>query len=149
MKRLAFLNNPFTIALTGGIGSGKSFAGEILSELGAIVVDSDQLSHQSLERGESGFDQVVSHFGDSILTNGEIDRKKLAQIVFENPNEKKVLESIIHPLVREKWDEFVKLAPNGTVLVNLIPLLVETNGKARFDLTITISLPKRLEKKDC
>ena len=68
------------VALTGGIGSGKSLAGELFEELGAIVVDSDQLSRDVIERGTPGFDEVVSTFGDSILKDGLIDRKALGEI---------------------------------------------------------------------
>ena len=70
------------IALTGGIGSGKSLAGEYCRALGAIVIDSDQLARDVIERGSEGFDEIVLRFGDQILRNGEIDRKKLAEIVF-------------------------------------------------------------------
>ena len=73
------------VALTGGIGSGKSEASQIFAELGATVVDSDQLSRDVIERGRKGFDEVVKAFGDEVLTSGELDRAKLAVIVFSDP----------------------------------------------------------------
>jgi len=73
-----------SIALTGGIGSGKSAVGDILSELGAIVIDSDQLARDVIERGTSGFDEVLARFGDGILVDGEISRAKLAEVIFSN-----------------------------------------------------------------
>ena len=89
-----------SIALTGGIGSGKSAVGDILSELGAIVIDSDQLARDVIERGTSGFDEVLARFGDGILVDGEISRTKLAEVVFSNEEARKDLEGIIHPRVR-------------------------------------------------
>ncbi|NCA18639.1 MAG: dephospho-CoA kinase, partial [Actinobacteria bacterium] len=72
------------IALTGGIGAGKSSAGSLLARLGAIHISADQLAREVLERGEEGFNQVVAEFGDEILTNGAIDRGKLAEIIFND-----------------------------------------------------------------
>ena len=89
-----------TVALTGGIGSGKSVAGKFFADLGALVVDSDELSREVIDRGTKGFDEVVTTFGDEILSAGAIDRKKLAQIVFSDDAKRRKLENIIHPRVR-------------------------------------------------
>ena len=128
-----------TVALTGGIGSGKSLAVEFFSELGAIVVDSDQLARDVVERGTPGFDEVVATFGDDILTSGLIDRKKLGEIVFSDDSKRKQLESILHPLIRTALDNVKRAAPHDSVVINQIPLLVETGGRERFDLVIAIS----------
>ena len=128
------------VALTGGIGSGKSLAGEFFSELGAIVVDSDQLSRDVIERGTPGFDQVVAAFGDGVLTSGLIDRKKLGEIVFADPSKRSELEAIIHPLVRAAFDEVVSAAHSEDIVINQIPLLAETDGRSRFDYVITIKV---------
>jgi dephospho-CoA kinase len=127
-----------TVALTGGIGSGKSLVGEYLQALGAIVVDSDQLARDVIERGSEGFDQVVSRFGDAILKDGEIDRGALARIVFDDPSARRDLEAIIHPRVRAKYESMIARASSDAIVVNQIPLLAETNGASRFDLVITI-----------
>jgi len=127
-----------SIALTGGIGSGKSAVGDILSELGAIVVDSDQLAREVIERGTSGFDEVLARFGDEILVDGEISRSKLAELVFNDEGARKDLEGIIHPRVRELSSRVLQKSPEDSVVVNEIPLLFETQGQDRFDLVITV-----------
>jgi dephospho-CoA kinase len=127
-----------SIALTGGIGSGKSAVGEIFDELGAIVIDSDQLSRDVIERGKPGFDEVVARFGDVILVDGEISRSKLAEIIFVDEKARKDLESIIHPRVREIAERVVARAPEDAIVINEIPLLFETQGQGRFDLVITV-----------
>lgn len=127
-----------SIALTGGIGSGKSSVGEIFDELGAIVIDSDQLSRDVIERGTPGFDEVVARFGDVILVDGEISRSKLAEIVFVDEKARKDLESIIHPRGREIAERVVARAPEDAIVINEIPLLFETQGQGRFDLVITV-----------
>ena len=129
------------VALTGGIGSGKSQASEIFEDLGALVVDSDQLSRDVIERGTPGFDEVVSEFGDEILSNGEIDRTRLAEAIFGNPDKRKLLEEIIHPRVRAAFEDYIKSAPNGSVVIYQIPLLVETDGAKFFDVIISITAP--------
>jgi len=128
-----------TVALTGGIGSGKSLAGEFFAELGAIVIDSDQLARDVIERGTPGFDEVLAAFGDEILSSGLIDRKKLGEIVFSDESKRKQLEAIVHPLIRTALDNVKNAAPRGAVIINQIPLLAETGGKERFDLVIAIT----------
>ena len=127
------------VALTGGIGSGKSSVGEILQELGAVVIDSDDLAKSVIERGTDGVEQVIAAFGDEILSSGEIDRSKLAAQVFNDEAKRKKLESIIHPLVRKAAEEQSKNLPDDAIVVNEIPLLFETNGASRFDFVISVS----------
>jgi dephospho-CoA kinase len=134
------------VALTGGIGSGKSLVGQIFEELGATVVDSDQLSRDVIERGTTGFDEVVAHFGDTILSDGVIDREKLGELVFRDPNERQALEMIIHPRVREAFNEIASEIPESGVLINQIPLLVETDGAKNFDVVITVVAPLEVRK---
>lgn len=126
------------VALTGGIGSGKSLVGEYLEHLGAIVFDSDQLARDVVERGTPGFDAVVKRFGDGILTEGQINRAKLAEVIFSDSAARADLEGIIHPRVKEMSDRIIARSPEGAVVVNQIPLLFETKGAARFDLVITV-----------
>lgn len=136
------------VALTGGIGSGKSTVGELLHELGAYIIDSDQLARLVIERGQPGYDAVVAQFGDEILTAGEIDRTKLAAAVFNDDSKRKLLESIIHPLVRQAAAEQMKKLPADAVVVNEIPLLFETDGAGRFDFVISVQVDedKRRER---
>jgi dephospho-CoA kinase len=127
------------VALTGGIGSGKSTVGEIFSQLGAIVIDSDQLARDVLERGSTGFDEVVARFGDEILKNGEIDRQLLASVVFRDPKKRSELEQVTHPLIRKAFAEVVARSESNSIIINQIPLLVESNHDYKFDHVITIS----------
>jgi dephospho-CoA kinase len=136
------------IALTGGIGCGKSLAAEYFADLGALVVDADQLARAAIERGSSGFDEVVTIFGDSILKNGEIDRRALGELVFKDPTKKAALEAIIHPWVRSEFEAAVASLTGNQTLVYEIPLLFETGGADRFETVITVEaeLDKRLER---
>jgi dephospho-CoA kinase len=126
------------IGLTGGIGCGKSLAAQYFSELGALVIDADQLARAAIERGSQGFDEAVSIFGDSILNNGDIDRRALGEIIFKDPDAKKKLEDIIHPFVRQQFEEAVSSLKADETLIYEIPLLVETGAQDRFDLVITV-----------
>ena len=134
------------VALTGGIGSGKSLVGEILEELGALVIDSDQLAREVIERGNPGYEEVVTAFGDSILSEGQIDRSKLAAVVFNESDLRKKLESIIHPLVREAAEKLARKLPSGAILINQIPLLVESDGAKRFDYVVTVSADEEIRR---
>ena len=134
------------VALTGGIGSGKSLVGEILEELGALVIDSDQLAREVIERGSPGYEEVITAFGDAILSEGQIDRAKLAAVVFKEKDLRKKLESIIHPLVREAAEKLARNLPSGAILVNQIPLLVESDGAKRFDYVITVSADEDIRR---
>ncbi len=126
------------IGLTGGIGSGKSLAAQYFAELGALVIDADQLARAAIERGTSGFDEVVSIFGDSILDNGDINRRALGELVFKDPSRKLELEAIIHPFIRSEFEAAVESLTGDQRLVYEIPLLYETNAADRFDLVITV-----------
>lgn len=126
------------IGLTGGIGCGKSLAAQYFSELGALVIDADQLARAAIERGSQGFDEAVSIFGDSILNNGDLDRKALGEIIFKDQVAKKKLEGIIHPYVRRQFEEAVASLKADETLIYEIPLLVETGAQDRFDLVITV-----------
>ena len=135
------------VALTGGIGSGKSTVADFLDELGAYVIDSDQLARDVVERGTPGYEAVLAAFGDGILTDGEIDRAKLAEIVFKDAAARATLESIIHPLVRDAAEKMVKSLPADAVVINQIPLLVETDGAKRFDFVITVSADEGVRRR--
>lgn len=137
----------FVVGLTGGIGSGKSLAAQFFSQLGALVIDADQLARSAIERGSEGFDEVLLRFGDTVLKNGDINREALGQIVFENPHAKKDLEEIIHPRIRAEFEEAVASLNPGQIMVYEIPLLVETNAADRFDFIITVESDPELRKK--
>jgi dephospho-CoA kinase len=134
------------IALTGGIGSGKSTAGEIFAKLGAVVVDSDLLARDVIQRGTEGFDLVVAAFGDQILKNGDIDRAALGAIVFKDQAKLAKLTAITHPLIRQAFKDFISKAPADSIVINQIPLLVESHSNYSFDAVITVSASERIRK---
>jgi len=109
------------VALTGGIGSGKSLAGEYFELIGATVIDSDQLAREVVERGTEGFDEIVVAFGDEILRDGNLDRAKLAQLIFDDPKAKSTLEAIVHPRIQEAFDEILERSLPGDVVIYQIP----------------------------
>ncbi|MEY2597056.1 MAG: hypothetical protein RL182_139 [Actinomycetota bacterium] len=132
------------IALTGGIGSGKSLVANYFYSLGAEVIDADQLARQAIERGSEGFDQVISEFGDVILKDGDIDRRALGEIVFSDPIKRKALEAIIHPKVQQALNQARNSLNENQILIYEIPLLVETNAASKFDKVITVEAPLEL-----
>ncbi len=136
------------VALTGGIGSGKSTVGELFQQLGAVVVDSDQLAREVVERGSLGFEQIVTIFGDEILKNGEINRALLAEIIFKDPAKRRNLEQITHPLIRKAFADIVSKSGDQAIVINQIPLLVESKYEYNFDHVITVSTSedKRIER---
>jgi len=127
------------VALTGGIGSGKSTVGQIFEDLGAVVTDSDQLARNVVERGTTGFDQIVAAFGDEVLKNGELDRAALAEVIFKDTTKRTQLEQITHPLIRRAFAKIVESAQNDSIVINQIPLLVESKHEYKFDHVITVS----------
>jgi dephospho-CoA kinase len=130
------------IALTGGVGSGKSATAAVLRDLGAVVIDADVLAREVVAPGTSGLAAVVEHFGPTVLSpDGTLDRARLGSIVFDDESQRKVLESIVHPLVRARAAELESQAAPGTVLVHEIPLLVETNQAGNFDAVIVVDVP--------
>jgi len=133
-----------TIALTGGIGSGKTAVGEILANFGAVVIDSDQLARQVVERGTPGFDQIVAQFGDEILKNGDLDRAALASLIFTDPKKRLALEQITHPLIRQEFAKIIKSLPEDAIVVNQIPLLVEAKHDYKFDYIVTVSTSEEI-----
>jgi dephospho-CoA kinase len=132
------------IALTGGIGAGKSTVAQFFSELGASVVDADHLARVAIERGSEGFDEIVARFGEKILANGDINRKALAEIVFSDPVAKRDLEAIIHPRVQKLFTQAVLDNEPAAYLIYEIPLLVETDAASKFDFIVTVEADEEL-----
>lgn len=130
------------VGLTGGVAAGKSTVAAILRDLGAYVIDADVLARRVVERGSPGFAAVAQQFGDAVLTNdGDLDRGALGQIVFSDPDRRRALERIVHPLVRALAAEMEAQAPPGIVVVHEIPLLVETGQESDFDAVIVVDAP--------
>ena len=134
------------VALTGGIGSGKSLAAEYFADLGAQVLDFDQLARDVIERGTEGFDEILVRFGDSVLRHGILNRAHLAEIVFNDAIARKDLEAIIHPKIRVIFDEVVHDLSEEAILVSQIPLLVESVYEYPFDFVITVSASEEIRR---
>jgi dephospho-CoA kinase len=130
------------IGLTGGIGSGKTTAARRFTELGALVVDSDAVAREVVEPGTEGLAAVVAAFGPQVLdAAGRLDRPALAALVFGDPAARARLDGILHPLIRRRAAERVAAAPAGTVVVQDVPLLVETGLAGAFDLVVVVEAP--------
>jgi dephospho-CoA kinase len=137
------------VGLTGGIGAGKSEVARRLAQLGAVVIDSDRLAREVVEPGTEGLAEVVAAFGPEVLgPDGALDRPALGRRVFGDEAARHRLEAIIHPRVRARSAELIAAAPPDAVVVNDIPLLVETGIGAGFDLVVvvTASVPSRLRR---
>lgn len=127
------------IGLTGGIGSGKSTVAGLLAGHGALVVDADRLAREVVAPGSPGLAAVVAEFGDGVLTpDGSLDRPALAAIVFSDPAARARLDAVVHPLVRARAADALAAAPRDAVVVQDVPLLVETGQAASYDLVLVV-----------
>ncbi len=127
------------IGLTGGIGSGKSTVAGLLAARGAVVVDADRIAREVVAPGTPGLAAVVDAFGESVLAaDGSLDRPALAAVVFADPAARARLDAIVHPLVRERSVELISVAAPDAVLVNDVPLLVETGQAGTYDLVLVV-----------
>ncbi|MGO4187576.1 dephospho-CoA kinase [Pseudarthrobacter sp. TAF60_1] len=130
------------IGLTGGIASGKSVVASRLAELGAVLVDADALARDVVEPGTRGLARVVEAFGADMLdAGGRLDRARLGSVVFGNPPQLAVLNGIVHPLVREAANRLIDQAPAGGIVVQDIPLLVESGQAGTFHLVLVVDAP--------
>lgn len=135
------------MGLTGGIGSGKSAVAELLAAKGAMIVDSDVLAREVVEPGTPGLAAIVDRFGDQVLSGeGGLNRKALGAVVFADAAARRDLEAIVHPAVRQRAAELTNQAPGGSVVVQVIPLLVETGQQDRFDHVIVIDLSPETQR---
>jgi dephospho-CoA kinase len=130
------------VGLTGGIGSGKTAVSDLLAELGAVVIDADQLAREVVEPGTSGLAEIVVEFGPDVVTEtGELDRPAMGARVFDDDEARTRLEAIVHPRVRARAAEIESAAPADAVVVHVIPLLVETGQAASFDEVLVVDVP--------
>ena len=127
------------VGLTGGIASGKSTVADELARLGALVIDADRLAREVVDPGTPELAKVAERFPDTVV-DGRLDRAKLAAVVFADPQARRDLERIIHPAVRKRAAELEQSAPPGSVVVHVIPLLVETGQESDFDLCVVVDV---------
>ena len=136
----------FSVALTGGIASGKTTVANLLAEHGALLIDSDQLAREVVEPGTPGLAQVVTRFGEQVLTQaGSLDRQALGDIVFADAAARADLNAIVHPLVRRRRAELIAQAAAGQIVVSVIPLLVETGLVDQFDAVVVVDVPSQTQ----
>lgn len=134
------------MGLTGGVASGKSTVAAILAELGAVVIDADQLAREVVAPGTDGLARVVAEFGPQVLTEtGELDRAALGAIVFADEAARRRLEAIIHPLVHARGRELEAAAPPDALVVHDIPLLAESGRAESFDAVIVVDAPHEVQ----
>ena len=130
------------IAITGGIASGKSLLGEMLSQLGADVLDVDEIVRSMHRSGGEGAKMVNSVFGVAYLTeDGSTDRAKLGDFIFKNPAARRQLDALLHPLVRRVALAWRDAASNAPFKAALIPLLFESGWRSDWNVALTIESP--------
>jgi dephospho-CoA kinase len=130
------------VALTGGVAAGKSTVSSVLRDLGAVVIDSDQLAREVVEPGTPGLEAVVAAFGPSVLAaDGRLDRAALGAVVFADEGRRRELEGILHPLIRRRAAALEAAAGDGKLVVHDIPLLVESGRAGTFDAVLVVDVP--------
>lgn len=139
------------LGLTGGIASGKSTVSKMLKELGLAVIDADEIAKEVVEVGKEAYLKIIEMFGEEIVeANGEINRPKLAHIIFHNEEKRMLLNSIVHPAVRKKMkhDEEKLIAAGSKTIILDIPLLFESNLSHLVEKTILVYVdyPIQLER---
>ena len=125
------------VGLTGGIGSGKSVAGKYFNELGIDVIDADDISRSILDDNKKVRELFLNNFGDKFLNNNKIDRNLLRSEIFKNPDKKHILESIIHPIVREELSKFIEQSKSIYKII-MVPLIFETSSKDFYNKIIVV-----------
>ena len=132
------------VGLTGGIACGKSTVANIFVALGAYLIDFDKLAHEAQEPGKPAWKEIVKYFGKGILNQDDtINRNRLAQIVFTDKKKLETLNSIVHPLVFNLWQERlgkIKIKEEHAIVLADIPLLFEGKMQNLFDLTILVAI---------
>ena len=137
----------FVVGITGGIGSGKSAVTDHLETLGITVVDADKVARVVVEPGTPGLAAIAGHFGtDILLADGGLDRAALRKIVFDNPDERKVLEGITHPRIRDEIARQLSEA-NSPYVVLSSPLLLESGQNTFADYVVVVDVPKEVQLK--
>ena len=135
------------IGLTGGIGSGKSTVARMFGALGVHWVDADDVARQVVEPGTQALRAIADHFGESILQgNGELDRAALRQKVFEDPEQRRWLEGLLHPIIRQELIRQLSPEDYNLPYVMLVsPLLLETNQHELVERIVVVDVPEETQ----
>lgn len=135
----------YVVGVTGGIGSGKSAVTDHLETKGITIVDADKVARVVVEPGSDGLAAIVAHFGsDILLSEGELDRAALRKIVFDDPDERQVLEGITHPRIREEIARQLSAAQSPYVVL-ASPLLLESGQNSFADYVVVVDVPESLQ----
>lgn len=140
---------PLRVGLTGGIASGKSTVAEMLRQLGAVVIDTDQIAREVVQPGLPALQSLRERYGESILDDdGSLRREQLGEIVFASPAEKEWLEQLLHPLIRARADELAQQASEqGTAVVVFdVPLLLESGWDKNVDQVWVVYVPPVVQR---
>ena len=133
------------IGLTGGIGSGKSAAGIEFEKLGITVIDADEIAQKASLKNSKAYKEIVEYFGASILDNSQnIDRRKLRNIVFNDDEQKKKLEQILHPAIREDISFAISNSKSPYTII-MVPLIYETNSKDNYNRILVIDCDEDIQ----
>jgi dephospho-CoA kinase len=133
------------VGLTGGIASGKSLVADELAARGATIIDADVLAREVVEPGTPALAAIVERFGPQVMLDGQLNRARLAEIVFADPLARQDLERIVHPAVRARAAELERAAGTAAVVVHVIPLLVETGQQQEFDFVVTVDVDQETQ----
>jgi len=139
------MSRALCIGLTGGIGSGKTEASREFSRLGATVIDTDLIARELVEPGQPALSEIVTSFGKRLIDEtGRLDRSRLRQVAFGNPEQRKKLERILHPRILERSITLANQAPTRYCVL-VIPLLVESALDFPLDRVLVIDAPRQLQ----
>jgi len=132
--------------LTGGIGSGKSEVSRRLAAQGAVVIDADAIAREVVAKGTDGLAEVVEAFGAGVLRpDGELDRPRVGDLVFADPELRKRLNAIVHPRVAARMAELERGAGPGAIVVHDVPLIAENGLAGAYDLVVVVDVPLRTQ----
>jgi dephospho-CoA kinase len=139
----------FVVGLTGGIGSGKSAAADEFARLGATIVDTDAIAHELTQRGGAAVPRIEKIFGKDLIADGAMDRKRMRDRVFADPQAKRALEALLHPMIREESARRIAAAEKekaGPYVVHVVPLLVESPGyRERVGRVLVVDCPEETQ----
>lgn len=136
-----------TIALTGGIGCGKSTVCQLFSAYNVPIIDTDVIAHQLVKPGQPALEEITATFGKHILLEDDtLDRKKLAEIIFHTPEKRTLLETILHPKIRYSVEQQLMTLKHSAYVIIAIPLLIETNQQSTYDRVLVIDCEEHLQR---